>query len=169
VWETPLGVGRKWLNRGPLAKIVGGWNIGAIITVQSGFPFGVVTINDQTNAFLTGLPRMDVVGDPRLPESQRTVERWFNTAAFKDPAPYTFGNAGRDVMSGPGLVNVDMSLIKNVRWGERYNLQLRMESFNLPNHANFRSPVGYAGIPPFGALWGTRNPRNVQLGAQFEF
>lgn len=169
VYETPWGVGRRWLNKGLAAQILGGWNLGAIITLQSGFPFGVVTINDQTNAFLTGLPRMDVVGDPRLPESQRTVGRWFNTAAFKDPAPYTFGNAGRDVMTGPGLANLDLSLIKNIRWGERYNVQLRIESFNLPNHPNFRSPMGYAGIPSYGALWATRDSRNIQLGAQFSF
>ena len=72
-------------------------------TLQSGPPFTVITTANTTNAFPAGPLRPNLVGDPELPSSERTLNRWFNTAAFANPAAFTFGNSPRSVLRGPGL------------------------------------------------------------------
>ena len=86
--------------------------------------------------------RPNLVGDPELPESERTVARWFNTDAFAafSPAPQAFGNAGVGIMRGPGMSNFDFTLAKDFAAGERRRFQFRTEVFNAFNHANFGPP-----------------------------
>ena len=74
--------------------------------------------------------RPNLVGDPELPESERTLQRWFNTDAFAafSPAPQAFGNAGVGIMRGPGLANFDFTLAKNFRIDDRRSVQFRTEA-----------------------------------------
>ena len=83
--------------------VLGGWKIGVLETLQSGPPFTVLTTANTTNAFPAGPLRPDLVGNPVLPASEQTLGHWFNTAAFANPAPFTFGNSPRSVLRGPGL------------------------------------------------------------------
>lgn len=169
VYELPWGTGRRWLTSGPAAWLVGGWNLGAILTLQQGSPNGITTQVNGTNAFNPGAQRVNVLRDPALPVGDRTVSRWFDTAAVVAPPQFTFGNAGRALFTGPGLVNLDVSLLKNFRWSERYNLQVRLESFNLPNRANFDDPGTALGAPGFGVIGVARSARSLQLGMKLDF
>ena len=81
---------------------------------MSGPAFTVLTTANTTNAFPAGPLRPNLVGDPELPASERTVTRWFNTAAFANPAPLTFGNSPRSVLRGPALVTTDLTVEKTI-------------------------------------------------------
>ena len=169
VYELPVGKGRRWLSHGFGAMVLGGWNVGAIALLQAGSPYGLVTQTNNTNAFTPGSQRVNVLRDPALPASERSVERYFDTTAVAAPAPYTFGNSGRALLTGPGIRNLDMSLLKNHRFRENANVQFRVESLNILNHANFEEPGRALGSAGFGVISAARDPRILQLGLRFEF
>jgi hypothetical protein len=174
-YDLPFGEGREYLaGRGWLSTVLSGWQTLGIVTLQTGRPFTVALLSDIDNSG-TGRStlgfgandRPNVVGDPALPN--RTPERWFNTSAFAFPAPGTFGNAGRNTLEGPGTENVNASLVKNTALGERFQLQLRAEVFNLFNHPNLNMPDNFLGSPTFGRINSARDPRHVQFGAKLLF
>ena len=169
VYELPFGTGRKYLADNVAGKVIGGWNLGLIVTLQAGNPMALRMQTNTTNAFTPGPQRPNLLRDPTLPESERTLARWFDTEAMEAPAPYTFGNAGRSVMTGPGLTNFDLSLLKNHRWDERYNVQFRFEAFNVINHPNFNEPGLSVGGAGFGVIGSARDARILQLGLKFQF
>ncbi|MEZ5399342.1 MAG: carboxypeptidase regulatory-like domain-containing protein [Bryobacteraceae bacterium] len=168
VYELPWGRGRKFLTDGPAALILGGWNIGAIVTLQQGSPFGLTTQNNTLNAF-SGGQRVNVLRDPELPASDRTVQRYFDTTAVAAPPQFTFGNASRALLTGPGLANANLSLLKNFKFGETWNLQFRLESFNALNRVNFEEPGSALGSPNFGVLTSAQAARSMQLGLKLTF
>ena len=168
VYELPWGKSRKYLNKGPAALALGGWNIGAILTLQQGSPYGLTTQVNTLNAF-SGGQRVNVVRNPELPNSQRTVERYFDTTAVVAPPQFTFGNANRALLTGPGLSNLNLSLLKNFKFGETWNLQFRLESFNAFNHPNFEEPNAGLGSPTFGVLSTALDARSMQLGLKLTF
>jgi hypothetical protein len=169
-YDLPFKFGNKYLN-----ATLSGWQAGGIITEQSGQPFTVNITGDRANNGLLN-QRPNLVGDPNLPSDQRTVERWFNTAAFVVQPVGTLGTAGRDILEGPGTNIVDFSLLKNIPFSERYRLQFRTEFFNLFNHANFDFPERFCGgavaggactAPQFGRIGAARDPRILQFGLKF--
>lgn len=156
------------------AKLVNGWETFGIVTLQSGRPFTVALLseidNSGTGRSILGFganDRPNLVGNPEL--SNPTTQQWFNTAAFAFSAPGTFGNAGRNILDGPGYQNVNMSLLKNTRLNERVNLQFRAEAFNLFNHPNFNLPDNFLGSPTFGRITSARDPRHIQFGLKLLF
>jgi hypothetical protein len=168
VWETPFGRGRRFGAMGPVSWL-GGWNLGGILTLQAGSPVGATVQTNSTNAFNPGALRANILRDPNLPGDQRRLDRWFDTSAFALPAPFTFGTASRAVTTGPGIVNLDLSLLKNFAWGERYNVQFRFESFNIANRANFEEPGIALGAPTFGVISVAKSARSIQLGLKLTF
>lgn len=175
VYDLPFGKGRRFANSGDVwGTLLSGWQTAGIVTLQTGRPFTVALIREFDNSG-TGFSalgfgandRPNVVGDPNA--GSRTPERWFNTHAFVFPAPGTFGDAGRNVVKGPGFQTVNASLIKNTSLSERINLQLRAEAFNLFNHPNFNLPDNFLGSPTFGQITSARDPRHVQFGVKLLF
>jgi len=174
-YSLPFGKGRSYLaNDGWISTVLTGWETHGIITVQSGRPFTVALLpeidNSGTGRSILGFganDRPNVVGNPEI--SNRTPERWFNTAAFAFPAPGTFGNAGRNILDGPDFQNVNASLMKNTALTERVNLQFRAEVFNLFNHPNFNLPDNFLGSPTFGRISSARDPRHIQFGLKLLF
>ena len=156
-------------NRGIVTRLFGGWRTGAIASFQSGPPFTVFSSVNQTNAFIPGALRSDLVGTAELATSERTLGRWFNTGAFAIPAPFRFGTAGRGILRGPGLSNLDSSFIKIFPIRESLRLELRAEFFNLLNHANFGLPGHSAGTPAFGVINTASAGRSSQFAARIEF
>jgi hypothetical protein len=116
-------------------------------------------------------PRPDAVGDPNAGADLKTLNRWFNTAAFAEVPIGVFrpGNAGRGIMTAPGIVRWDISVFKQIPIGERMRVQIRGEAFNALNHTNFNPPTTALGNANFGRIQGARDPRNIQLGAKFVF
>jgi hypothetical protein len=148
---------------------LGHWRVGLLETLQSGPPFTVVTSANTTNAFPAGPLRPDLVGDATLRPGGRTLNRWFNTAAFVNPAPFTFGNSPRSVLRGPGIATTDLTLEKTIAIGDRVGVDVRAEAYNLLNRANFNIPGFTLGAADFGAISSARAPRTVQLGARLRF
>jgi hypothetical protein len=159
VYELPLGKGR----------VLGGWSFGFIAILQQGSPVGLTVQTSNTNAFNPGSQRVNVLRDPSLPADRRSVQQWFDPTAVAAPAPFTFGNAGRALLTGPGLMQLSLSLLKNIRFRERYNVQFRAESLNFVNHANFNDPGTALGSAGFGVISGAKDPRTMQLGLRLEF
>ncbi|HEY8223977.1 MAG TPA: TonB-dependent receptor [Pyrinomonadaceae bacterium] len=174
-YDLPFGKGRRYLNEsGWVSTFLSGWQTFGIVTLQTGRPFTVALLseidNSGTGRSILGFganDRPNVVGNPNL--GQRSPQQWFNQSAFAFPARGTFGNAGRNVLEGPGFQNVNASLVKNTSLSERINLQIRAEVFNLFNHPNFNLPDNFLGSPTFGQITSARDPRHIQFGAKLLF
>ncbi|HEX8352597.1 MAG TPA: TonB-dependent receptor [Pyrinomonadaceae bacterium] len=174
-YDLPFGRGRAFVNGGGLlTTLLTGWQTYGIVTAQTGRPFTVALIQEFDNSG-TGRSslgfgandRPNLVGNPNA--GPRTPEEWFDTSAFSFPAPGTFGNAGRNILEGPGYRNVNASLVKNTALGEQMSLQLRAEFFNLFNHPNLNLPDNFLGSPTFGRVTSARDPRHIQFGAKLLF
>ncbi len=169
VYDLPFGPGKQWLDNGVLGQLIGGWTLATVTTLQSGAPFTVITQTNNTNTFSAGNQRANVVGDPNQLPNGRSVAAWFNTSAFAQPAAYTFGNEGRDALRGPGLINVDLSILRNFQIRERFTFQLRGEFLNAINHTNLSQPNATFGSSAFGTITAAGPARQIQLGAKLQF
>ncbi len=150
-----------------VGKIVSGWQIAGILTFQTGQPLTVTLPFDNPNVG-EGAKLPNVIGNPN--NGPKTVEKFFNTDAFEVPAQFTFGNEGIGAVTGPGISNVDLSIIKNTNITERVNLQFRFEGFNIANHLIMGDPVTDFGSPLFGQVTGTRlDNRELQFALKLVF
>jgi hypothetical protein len=165
----PFGKGRRFLTAGVGSKVLGGWSIGAVMLLQSGPPITIATQQNTTFANSAGALRADVIREPNLPVGERSVFRWFDTGAFRQPANYTFGNQGVGLVRGPGVINLNNSLIRAFRIGERYQLQFRGEGFNVANHANFATPGRVFEGPGYGIISAARPARQIQVGMRLTY
>src|SRR5262245_34258682 len=152
-----------------LSHALSGWKIGLLETFMSGPPFTVITASNTTNAFPAGSLRPDLLRNPELPSSERTVTRWFDTTAFGAPAAFAFGNSPRSVLRGAPLFTTDLTTERSFRLSERYKFELRGEFYNLLNHANFNVPGFTYGAADFGVVTSARPGRTVQLAARLAF
>jgi hypothetical protein len=159
----------EWKQHRVLSRVAGGWKTGVIATYQAGSPFSVFNSVNLTNAFSSGALRPDLVGAPNLDAGARTLARWFNTDAFRAPAPYRFGTAGRSILTGPATTNIDASLIKSFPIHESWRFEVRAEFFNLANHANFNLPGHSLGAPGFGVINSAKAGRSGQFALRLEF
>jgi hypothetical protein len=174
-YDLPFGKGRAYLaDAGWLTSVLTGWQSYGVLTFQTGRPFTVALLpdidNSGTGRSILGFganDRPNVVGNPQL--NNRSPELWFNTSAFAFPPPGNFGNAGRNILDGPGYQNVNVSFLKNTQLKEDLNLQLRAEFFNLFNHPNFNLPDNFLGSPTFGRISSARDPRHIQFGVKLLF
>ena len=158
-----------WLDR-----VIGGWRVAEIFTAQSGAPFTVnLSSAAGQNVSPTGLvngnnlERPNLVGNPN--SGPETPAEWFNTAAFALPAQGTYGTAGRNVVTGPGLVDLDLSLQKEATLHERLKLQFRLDAYNSLNHPNFNLPGRIFGAANFGVISSAADPRELQWALKLLF
>ncbi|MBO0719573.1 MAG: TonB-dependent receptor, partial [Blastocatellia bacterium] len=172
-YDLPFKFRNKLVNR-----VLSNWQMGTIITEQSGEPF---TVNIQSDRANTGQlnQRPNLVGDPN--SGPQTVQQWFNTSAFVAEPLGTLGTAGRNIVEAPGTNVVDFSLLKNISLTERHKLQFRSEFFNLFNHTNFDFPERFCTITAtapagsacpsgtFGTLSAAHDPRILQFALKYLF
>ncbi|MEO8657219.1 MAG: carboxypeptidase-like regulatory domain-containing protein [Bryobacteraceae bacterium] len=159
IYEIPATKGKR--------ALVGGWQLAGIATLKSGFPLAITTVSNNTNSFGGG-QRPNLVGDPHV--SQPSADAWFNTAAFAQPPPFTFGSVGRTMpdLRAPGIFNLDLTLQRNLlQTAEGRRLQLRAEFYNLANRTNFYAPNTQLGDPNFGVINNAMAARSIQLGVKF--
>ncbi len=169
IYDLPWGRSRRWGSSwGALPNAVaGGWTVAGILSFATGRPFGLSVRGDPAN---TGnLNRPNVVGDPHLPRGQRDPERWFNTDAFVPNNDFEYGNAGRNILLGPGLANWDFAVYKRFEIMEGHSLQFRFEAFNFTNTPVFGFPNSQVGNNNFGRITGAGRPRNLQVGLKYIF
>ena len=146
-----------------------GWQVNLIGNYATGGAFTIVNAAAQTNT--GGTDRPNLIGDPELPESERTLSRWFNTAAFARQAQFTAGNVGVGTMHGPPQRRLDLSFIKNMRQAGSRSLQLRVEIYNITNTPSFQPPDANFGSTTFGSISSTGNaiPRQTQFALKYLF
>ena len=174
-YDLPFGKGRTFIaGDGFFPAILTGWQTFGIVTLQSGRPFTVALLSDidrsNTGRSTLGFganDRPNVVGNAEL--SDPTPDRWFNTSAFAFPAFGSFGDAGRNILDGPGFANFNASLMKTTKLVEGLDLQFRAEAFNLFNRPNFNLPDNFVGSPTFGRILSAGSPRHIQFGLKLLF
>ena len=170
LYELPFGSDKPFMQEGIGNVIFGGWQVSAIINKSSGFPRDPATGTDIPNTGV-GTYRPNLVSGQDPNDGAQTPQQWFNTAAFVAPAQFTYGNAGRNIVMGPGIFTTDMSLMRNVRLGGAKSLQFRLEAFNVFNSPVWGDPnLSMANPTLFGTISTTRTPmRELQIGAKFSF
>jgi hypothetical protein len=176
LWDLPLGRGRRYgANLHKAADLLlGGWQLNGIGTFTTGAPLSVRGSNN-----FTGISYPDLTGNPSLPDSERSVTRWFNTDAFRNPADFVIGNAPRTLPStrGPGLADIGFSIFKIFRFNERFRLETRAEMFNALNKVNYNNPntsfspdrTGRNVNANFGRILSALDARRMQLGLRLAF
>ena len=181
LWRLPFGQGQRFgSNWGRVTdSVLGGWQLNSIYNMRTGTPVNVIRSNNAASV-LPGL-RPDLIADPVLPRDQRTLLHYFNTDAFSitrfdcsTPTSVTCnapGDAGRNILYGPGYINLDASLFKIFSFTERYRLELRLELFNTLNTPHFANPNGDQGnMTNFGEITQTiGNQRIAQIAGKFYF
>ena len=159
VWQLPS------LKRGGvLNAVLGGWQTSGIWNWQSGFPLNMTSGEDNSGTEV-GNDQADVLSAPHYTSGSRgdRVAQWFTTSSFASNQPETFGNAGRNILVGPGTFNVDISANKYFRFTERWKLQYRAEFFNGFNHTNLNNPNTTVTDSSFGRITAARDPRIIQM------
>jgi hypothetical protein len=177
-YELPFGMGQRWLPSvsGLSGKLINGWQVNAITTLMTGFPFTPLLGSNRSGDGNTRNPdRPSLNPSFTGPISTGTQVQWFNPNAFLLPAAGTWGDLGRGVFTGPGLASVDFSIFKNTVLSERVNMQFRSEFFNLLNRTNLGTPnatvFSGSSISPSAGLITTlaTTPRQIQFGLKLIF
>lgn len=147
---------------------LGGWNLNAVMTLQSGMPV-TVTQSTNTNSFAgVALMRPNMIANPSNPSNARPVTHFFNTAAFTTTPQFQFGNASRNPVRGPAYRDADLSLVKHTMLGDKTDFELRAELFNITNTPGYAQPSGAFGTAAFGTITATvTDPRVAQFAIRF--
>ena len=175
-YELPFGRGKK-LSGGVnhiVDGIMGGWEVVGALSLYSGLPFSVFAATNTLN--IGEGSYADRLRDGTLPSGERTLQRWFDVAAFANPGFRLWGNAGRNILFGPGTKQLDFSIFKNFKIHEHKTLQFRAEFFNFTNSPQFNNPNAGLGSPATGSIQtagseatAQRTQRLVQLALKFAF
>ena len=169
VWNLPFGKGERFGGDASGLKntLIGGWQLNGIYILQGGFPISIFAADVGGVLDTFGTNRADIVGD--IHSGGGEIDRWFNTAAFAQPALGSFGNSGRSILRGPGQNRLDLGLFKNFSLPRDSTLQFRIEAFNAFNHPNFLNVSQNMTAANFGVITSARDGRIVQLGAKLIF
>ena len=156
VWNLPLGDN----------VIARDWTMSGIYTAHTGHPFTVTQGGNNVGTNMTGLP--NVIGSTDGP---KTVDQWFNTAAFQAVPSGVFGNEVRNQLTGPGFQNFDLTFQRRIPLGQRYAATLRWDIFNVFNTVNFGIPnKDISTAATFGTISGlASDPRTMQIAIRFQF
>ena len=168
VWDLPFGSGRKFAHAGLPRHLFGGWALSGIVTFADGIPFTPSLSFDNAN---TGGPnRPNRIRSGRL--DNWSVQRYFDIDAFVFPTQFTYGNSGRNILTGPGTNSFDLSVHRSFRLplNETSELQFRGEAFNAFNRPHFDLPGSTIGTANAGVIGATSLPnRQLQLGLKLVF
>ena len=166
LWQLPSP------RQGFTQALLGGWETSAIWTWQSGFPLNITSGGDYSFSLpVSSNDQAQVIGKPQYTSGSRgdKVAQWFATDAFTTPALNSFGNAGRNILIGPGTFNVDFSAHRTFSLGERFKIQYRAEFFNFFNHPLLNNPDTTVTDSNFGRITAARDPRIMQMALKLIF
>ena len=185
IYDLPFGENRRFLQKGFLSHIFAGWQYSGDFTVASGLPFTLRVLGGTVDIQrgVSGSLRANLLPGQPLNVANPTTREWFNTAAFcqpettstnpsatcVNPSDTTFGDAGRNILEGPGQVSLNMSLNKTIQIKEYRSLDLRITANNVFNYVNFTSLGTAVNSTTFGEVTGVGNMRRVTVQARFRF
>lgn len=168
VYEVPALNNSTWVR-----ALTRNWSVSTLYQVQSGFPFTISVFGDTANSgtVLGENPvRANYTGQPVFGADTHNTMQWFNPAAFAAPAAFSYGNAGRNTVYGPGLQTLDLALVRSFAMRESVHLEVRAEGFNALNHSNLGTPNRFVNTPQFGTITEASTPgREFQLSARVSF
>ena len=168
IWDIPFAA-----DRGVLTAIIRNWQLTGRARITSGSPFTVTSGRDIALVGGAGSQRPNVTGAARLDPNRATGEllnRYFDTSVFALPQTGSYGNAGRNLLVGPGFAQTDVAVNRRfVLAAEKARFEFRGEIFNLLNNTNFGNPAGSMASPAFGRILSAQDARVIQLGLRFDF
>ncbi len=153
---------------GWMQPIIGGWRLSGITHLQDGSRFTVTSNGDPNNDGVSD-DRPDRLASGVLDASERSIDKWFATQDFADPRPYSFGNSGRNILTGPSYVNWDLSVIKQTKISDGNLIEFRLELFNAFNQVNFDQPSSVLGTSLFGKVFGASRAREIEVALRYSF
>src|SRR5215471_2520568 len=174
IYELPFGPTKRWLQSGIGRWVLGDWQLNGIFSAYSGLPLDFQISATALNAPGNG-NRPNLTGDFKVLGDIGPGVKWFDISGFSPPAANTYGKIGRDVFSGPGFANLDLSFFRKFRLTERVGGEFRFETFNFTNTPQFNRPGTVLGNADFGQVTGTLGdavglgPRRIQLGMKLTF
>jgi hypothetical protein len=184
VYALPFGPGQAHLRSGPASYVLGGWQIAGILSALTGEPALSNTMTVTASGSSLNTPgetqTANQVAPVQILHGINTGNPWFSTSSFTQPTGVgVFGTSGRNIMNGPGLFSLNFSVFKNIQVRERYQLQLRLESFNVTNTPEFNNPNTSLTSSSYGFVTGTLGSgtgvngtgggRAIQIGIKFSF
>jgi len=173
VYDLPFGIGRKWMNHGLVAKVIGGWQINGILTLMTGTPMTFAANGSSLNT-----PGASQTADQVAPVTilygintpSKGGSPWFSQSSFLQPTGVRFGSSGRNVISGPNFFNADASIFKIFNFTERMKMEIRGEAFSFTNTPQFSNPTTDVSNSNYGYITGVSGgARGMQLGAKVSF
>ena len=174
VYQLPVGAGGRFMTGNKvLDNVIGHWQFNGIGTFTSGQPYDIGVSGDIANTGnASGAPygyeRLNVIGNHAL--ANPSPAEWFNKSAFAVPAPYTFGDLGRNALRADGFVDFDLSLFRQFPITENKRLEFPFESFNSTNTPTWGLPDRTFNDPTFGQVLSTRSvERQLQFALKFYF
>ncbi len=170
VYELPFGQGKPYLQSGAGRWLLGGWQVNGFLTLQSGGPINV-TVSGSSLNMPSNTNRPDLIGEGPV-EILGNIgrgQKFFDVSRFAQPAPATFGTVGRNIMQGPGVVNLDFSVFRNIDIREGLRLQFRVESFNFTNTPQYVNPSGNFSSSTFAEVTSTSPSLSDPQARRFQF
>ena len=171
LYELPFGAGKPWASQGVLSKIVGGWQLGGILTLADGTPVNVAQLGDTAGLNTLG-NQPDATGISPIP-ANRSAQKFWNIAAINPTSPalsWRPGNMGRNTLFSPGTEDFDASLMRDIKIWETHMLNFRFEAFNSLNHPNWNTPSADARNPStFGVITSAKAMRELQFALKYSF
>jgi len=175
VYDLPFGRNKRLLSSGVAAAVLGGWRVSSFLTVMSGLPL-YFSASSASLLAPGNTQTPDLVAPVHILHGVGLGNPWFTTSSFAAPAANTFGNVGRNFLTGPNFFNLDASIAKSIRFTERFNLELRLEAFGVTNTPQFFFGTGNGtvagvtlGSSSFGQITSATGGRQLELGAKLTF
>jgi hypothetical protein len=167
--ELPFGAGKHWAQSGVGRKMLGGWQVNGIFSAYSGTPFSVTASGASLNA-----PGETQTADQIMPTVTKlggigSSSPYYDPKAFAPVTAVRFGNTGRNILRGPGLVNADVSLFRNFQVKERWGIQLRAECYNVSNSPHFNNPAANVSAGGFMTITSALSRSNNVEGGERQF
>jgi hypothetical protein len=183
LYDLPFGRGKRFAQSGPLRWVLGDWQVNGLLLLQTGRPLEITYPNTSLNApGNNNSPLLVGAGKPEVFGNVGPGRLWFDTSRFAAPPTVngvgTFGNVGRNILTGPGVVNLDLSVFRKFKLTERFNMEFRAESFNFSNTPHFARPGGTFGSANFGQVTASEDfissatdtdNRKIQFGLRLFF
>jgi hypothetical protein len=171
VYQLPVGSGKRFVNRGGIVNgLVGEWQLSGILWLHSGSPFTPIMGTANLSGSLQNDWYPNRIASGGVPNP--SISEWFNTAVFVEPAPFTFGDSGRNILFGPSYKDLDLSLSKSFpirKLGEGAKFEIRADGTDFLNNPNFGEPNTSIGTAGAGIISTANTYRQFQLGARLTF
>jgi carboxypeptidase family protein/TonB-dependent receptor-like protein len=170
IYELPVGRGRPFTPGGIAGALASNWAVNGILTLTEGRPF-TVGATDRSNTGQSHQNRANCAGDPVPSGFDQTIDHWFDTKAFAEPANFTFGSCGYNSVRGPGFKRMNLSVFRGLPFADQKRVELRIEVFNLFNWVNYDFPGMNVSTPAsFGKISASVDaPREMQFAVKFYF